>query len=88
KAVVTVDYSKRDQYLDPLTVTGYKSDNSLPENIPSDVYYVLNGRHVSEKQVKKLTPNIIKSIDVLKGSSAIKFYGKKAKNGAIVIVTR
>ncbi|MFT3749527.1 MAG: TonB-dependent receptor plug domain-containing protein [Agriterribacter sp.] len=88
KAVVTVDYSKRDQYLDPLTVTGYKSDNRFPENIPADVYYVLNGRHVSEKQVKKLTPNIIKSIDVLKGNSAIKFYGKKAKNGAIVIVTR
>ncbi|MFT3949273.1 MAG: TonB-dependent receptor plug domain-containing protein [Agriterribacter sp.] len=74
--------------LAPKVVTGYKIDNNLPENIPSDVYYVLNGRHVSEKQVKKLAPNIIKSIDVLKGDSARKFYGRKAKDGAIVIVTK
>lgn len=77
-----------DTGLIPKIAIGYKSDNSLPQNIPSDVYYVLDGKHVTEKQIKKLAPNTIKSIDVLKGDSAIKFYGKKAKKGAIVIVTK
>lgn len=78
-----------DPGLAPKVAMGYyQSDNSLPQTIPSDVYYVLNGKHVSEKQIKKLTPNSIKSVDVLKGNSAIKYYGKKAKNGAIVIVSR
>ncbi|MCC6287655.1 MAG: TonB-dependent receptor plug domain-containing protein [Chitinophagaceae bacterium] len=88
RLVGTIDYSYQHQDLKPRTVTGYKLDNSLPENIPSDAYYVLNGKHVSEKQIKKLPPNTIKSMDVLKGDSALKFYGKKAKNGAIVIVTK
>ena len=85
----TVNYSHQNQDIQQVTVVGYKADNtSLPENTPSDVYYVLNGKHVTEKQIKKLAPNSIKSIDVLKGNNAIKFYGKKAKNGAIVIVTK
>ena len=84
KAVV----DSTDTELTPKIATGYKSDNSLPQNIPSDVYYVLNGKHVTEKQIKKLAPNSIMSVDVLKGTNAIKFYGKKAKNGAIVIVTK
>lgn len=89
RLVGTVNYSHHNQSVQPLTVIGYKAGNAgLPENMPSDVYYVLNGKHVTEKQIRKLTPGSIKSVDVLKGNSAMKFYGKKAKNGAIVIVTK
>ncbi|MBX3239990.1 MAG: TonB-dependent receptor plug domain-containing protein [Chitinophagaceae bacterium] len=60
----------------------------LQENLPENVFYVLNGEPVSQKRIKKIAPDDIKSIDVLKGTEAIKFYGKKAQRGAIIITTK
>lgn len=88
KADTTI--SKNTNSLDPITKIGYKSSKNLNalESLPADVYYVLDGKHATAKQIKKLVPEDIESIDVLKGESAIKYYGKKAKKGAVVIVTK
>lgn len=58
------------------------------KGLPENICYILNGERVSSKKIKKLSPDRIESMTVLKGESAIKYYGKKAKNGAIVIVSR
>ncbi|WP_190809425.1 M56 family metallopeptidase [Flagellimonas sp. S3867] len=50
--------------------------------------YFVDGKKAKEKDVEKLSPDDIESINVLKGDGAIKKYGKKAKNGVIEIITK
>lgn len=51
--------------------------------------YILNDKEISKKKLDNLLEtNNIESINVLKGKAAIEKYGKKAKNGAVVIITK
>ena len=50
--------------------------------------YYLDGKKVKAEDVKKLSPDTIESINVLKGDKAIEKYGKKAKDGVIEITTK
>ena len=50
--------------------------------------YFVDGKKAKEKDVQKLSPDDIESINVYKGDGAIKKYGKKAKNGVIEIATK
>ena len=56
--------------------------------LPKDVLYIMDGKEISEKDMKDLSPNMIQSINVLKGEAAIKKYGDKAKNGVVEITTK
>ena len=48
--------------------------------------YVVDGKVKSN--IDDLDPETIESMDVLKGESAAKYYGEKAKNGAVIIITK
>ncbi len=48
--------------------------------------YLINGIEVSKSVVDQLNPNTIESVNVLKGESATKAYGERAKNGVVLIV--
>lgn len=50
--------------------------------------YMVDGKKSTAKKVKKLDPDQIATIDVMKGDAAIKKYGQKAKNGVVVITTK
>ena len=50
--------------------------------------FVLNGIVRSEEEFRKLDPNKIENINVLKGNSATAIYGSKAANGVIVVTTK
>ncbi|UUV21754.1 YfbK domain-containing protein [Paenimyroides aestuarii] len=50
--------------------------------------YVVDGTPVSARKVRKLNPNDIKSISVLKDSSATAIYGNRGANGVIKIDTQ
>ncbi|WP_137904692.1 vWA domain-containing protein [Chryseobacterium sp. 2VB] len=50
--------------------------------------FIINGVVKSEEELRKLDPNKIESINVLKGYSAIAIYGSKAANGVIVVTTK
>ena len=54
----------------------------------SDPLYILNGKEISIDEMIQLDPNTIESVSVLKGDAAKKAYGKKGKNGVIVIKTK
>jgi TonB-dependent SusC/RagA subfamily outer membrane receptor len=56
--------------------------------LPKDVLYIMDGKEISEKDIKDLSPNMIQSINVLKGESAKALYGEKGKNGVIEIKTK
>jgi len=50
--------------------------------------YVLNGKEITEEQMKAVNPETIESINVLKDASAIAKYGVKGKNGIVEIFTK
>ena len=50
--------------------------------------YILDGKEIKRDIMEAINPNAIESINVLKGDSATKEYGKKAKDGVIEITTK
>ena len=72
---------KTDTTVKEKPVTKYNFYKSTP-------LYILDGKTITEKFFKTLDPNKIKSINVLKQEKATFIYGEKAKNGAIVIVSK
>ena len=50
--------------------------------------YIIDGKEVSQVDGRKLNPNQIEAIEVLKGDKAIDKYGEKAKGGVIIITTK
>ncbi len=57
-------------------------------NSDKDILFFIDGKKASKKDIKKLKPNQIESVDVSKGESSVKKYGKKAKDGVINIITK
>lgn len=53
-----------------------------------DELYFVDGKTSNAKKVKKMAPEMIESINILKGDSAVRKYGKKAKDGVIEITTK
>ncbi|WP_345951492.1 M56 family metallopeptidase [Mucilaginibacter sp. PAMB04274] len=52
-------------------------------------YYLINGKPISSKTaLGSLNPNAIHSVNVLHGTAATSLFGEKAKNGAVLIVTK
>jgi len=58
------------------------------DSIPANALLIANGKEISNKEMKNISPNSIQSINVLKGESAVKKYGSKGKNGVIEITTK
>lgn len=56
--------------------------------LPKDVLYIMDGKEISEKEMKDLSPTQIQSINIIKGESAKTLYGEKGKNGVIEIKTK
>ncbi|GAA4281197.1 M56 family metallopeptidase [Gaetbulibacter aestuarii] len=50
--------------------------------------FVLDGKVVDNSEIQLLMPEDIEKINVLKGDSAIKKYGKKAEDGVVEITTK
>lgn len=50
--------------------------------------YVIDGKIVSAQESEALDVNKIDSINVLKGESAMKAYGKRGTNGVVIITTK
>lgn len=48
--------------------------------------YIVDGKEI--KNINDISPNDIEKIDVLKGESATKLYGKKGNKGVVVITTK
>jgi outer membrane receptor for ferrienterochelin and colicin len=61
---------------------------SIVTNGDKDPFVVIDGKNSSMDALKKLDPDKIESISILKGDDATKKYGDKAKDGVVVIGTR
>ena len=75
----------------PLEITSKpKSEiklNSKGRGIPSPLY-ILDGLEISKLEMKKIDPDSIEKMSVLKGDKAIDKYGAKGKNGVIEIFSK
>ena len=49
---------------------------------------MLDGKEISKKELQTLEPKTIENINVLKGDTAVKKYGKKAEQGVIEITSK
>ncbi len=65
-----------------------KSDISVRTGGNKKPLYLIDGEEVSAKVFAKFETDKIKSVNVYKGKSAKKKYGKKAKNGVVEITTK
>ena len=52
------------------------------------VLYYIDGKEATIDEVNQLNPDMIESVNVLKGDDATKAYGEKGKNGVILIKTK
>ena len=57
-------------------------------NIPAGTLFVVDGKVISEDEMKAISPDKIQSINVLKGPSAEAKYGDKGKNGVVEITSK
>ncbi len=75
----------------------FKSDTDSGEKHKNKIFvsssdespiFFLNGKKISEKEMKAIDPDKIKSINVYKGKTAIDKYGKEGENGVVEITTK
>ena len=50
--------------------------------------FIYAGLEITEEQLDKIDPNLIGSVNVLKGENAVATYGEKGRNGVVVITTK
>ncbi|MCW3169602.1 hypothetical protein OMO38_13835 [Chryseobacterium sp. 09-1422] len=50
--------------------------------------YILDGEIIDDEKFRKINPNHIKKIDILKGVNATSAYGSKGKYGVLVITSK
>lgn len=72
---------------DQITIRQQDAD-STKKMPPSNVMYYINGQFATYDDVKKLSPDQIKSIHVWKSDAAIKKFGAGGSNGVIEIITK
>jgi len=76
--------------MDELSITGDFKIDSVGSSKASGMspLVIMDGLEVSDDVIKKLNPNKIQSVSVLKNEAATAKYGKKGKFGVILITTK
>src|SRR5690606_969380 len=52
------------------------------------IVYIVDGKEISNEDFRKIHPNDIERIDILKDKKALEKYGDKAKDGVLLITTK
>ena len=68
------------------------NDDDKEDNIfisgEKDPLYIIDGKEATRDDISELKASFIESVKVLKGEKAIEKYGKKGKDGVIIITTK
>ena len=76
-----------DENDDIITIEKEKTEIHFDSSKPEPLYF-LDGKEITKRKLNKIAPNEIKSVNVLKGDTAIGKYGPKAENGVIEITLK
>jgi TonB-dependent SusC/RagA subfamily outer membrane receptor len=68
--------------------TFVNADGKTIFEVPDNKLIIIDGKESPNSEFKKINPNDIESVTILKGENAVKIYGLKAKNGVIRIMTK
>jgi bla regulator protein BlaR1 len=60
----------------------------LPSNDENPPLYILGDKEITKEQMEAINPNTIDAVNVLKDAKATEKYGKKGKNGVIIITLK
>ena len=84
--------SKPSAALSEVVVVGYgsrhRNDDDGIRDMNIEPIYIVNGTITAKEDFKKITPQAIKSINVLKTDAATSLYGSKASAGAIEVTLK
>ncbi len=66
------------------------NENKKTSSISQDKapLYIVNEKEITEKEFRQMDPENIQALTVLKGESALKVYGERAKDGVIIIALK
>ena len=53
-----------------------------------DPLFIVDGKEISKEKFQEIDSDTIESVNVIKGKSATEIYGKKAKDGVVVVITK
>jgi predicted alpha/beta superfamily hydrolase len=62
-----------------------EANKKMREEQRSNILYILDGEEILQDTLRKINPDDIKSIDVIKNAEGIKKYTKKKYDGVVVI---
>ncbi len=74
-----------------INISGLSSlilNHQRSDTLPEKMLYFLNGEKSTETEIKKILPQQIVSMHIIKDPKALKSYGEEGKNGVSLIVTR
>ncbi len=54
----------------------------------NNTLFIIDGKEISSEEIKNIPANSIEKIEILKGEKAIDKYGKRAKDGVVIITTK
>jgi len=86
--VVVVGYGTQKQEDGNNEQTNIRLRGSSSINQNAQPLYIVNGQEMGADEFKKISPNNIKKIDVLKNENATAMYGSKGTNGVIVVTLK
>jgi TonB-dependent SusC/RagA subfamily outer membrane receptor len=84
KSILTND---QDENISIQSIGEEKNNILISTNGKKKPLFIIDGKESTKKDLD-LDPNNIESVNVLKGKAATKLYGKKGKDGVIVITTK
>nr|WP_321247379.1 M56 family metallopeptidase [uncultured Psychroserpens sp.] len=58
------------------------------DNGNEELLYIVDGKVITNTQMKSLHPNNIDKLEVIKGDKALKIYGQKGKDGVVLITSK
>jgi N-acetylmuramoyl-L-alanine amidase len=85
-SIYFVDASEGQKSLSPVAEMNIKT--AAKSSLNNNTLYILNGKVADAKLFNTISPELIKTIQVIKGKEAITKYGEKAKEGAIEVTTK
>ncbi len=84
---IIIKDDKKDIKSDVIDYT--KEENPLvKKGLEDQPLYILDGEEIDQVKMEEINPNIIKSINVLKGKKAFEKYGDKAENGVVEVFSK
>jgi TonB-dependent SusC/RagA subfamily outer membrane receptor len=70
------------------TVKVFTSFQQKPEKAPAKALILLDGKIIDKAKMDAMNPEDIYSVNVLKGKDATEIYGRKGKNGVVLITSK